>query len=145
MKTKRLFAICFFLFGTMILQAQELKPFEDENGKYGYKNNEGDVVIIPKYDHAEDFSEGLAVVGLNFKTSSGWYDTKYGYINESGEEVIQIIYVYASDFKNGTASVQLIRPTLTESEANSEHRGSIIAEKIDELTYYIDKTGKRVN
>jgi|GEM_PF-6604676 len=113
------------------------------NGKSGFIDRNGKVVIPFIYDRVRGFSDGLAVVAL-IDTTNG-YDTKYGYIDKAGKVVIPITYVSAGDFKDGKAKVQLTRPTLTESEANSEDRAVIIAEKIQELEFYIDKTGKRIN
>ena len=48
--------------------------------KRGFKNPlTGAVIIVPIYDSASDFSEGLAVVELN---------GDYGYINKKGEVII---------------------------------------------------------
>jgi len=41
----------------------------EENGKYGYINAMGQVVIKPHYDFASDFSEGLAYVGKSGNVS----------------------------------------------------------------------------
>ena len=38
---------------------QELKPIPGGNGKYGYVNTEGKLVIDHIYDYAWNFSEGL--------------------------------------------------------------------------------------
>ena len=34
--------------------SQNIAQFQ-ENGKYGYKNNQGEVIIVAKYDYAGDF------------------------------------------------------------------------------------------
>ena len=68
------------------------------NGRCGYINSNGAVVISPKYDYAEDFHEGLERVYLN---------GRYGYINNKGEEVISLKYDYAEDFHEGLAAVEL--------------------------------------
>ena len=47
----------------MTIQAQEL--FE-ENGKYGFKDSQGKVIIPLKYYYAGDFSEGLVCVELTY-------------------------------------------------------------------------------
>jgi len=47
-----------------------------ENGKWGFMNRQGDVVIPARFDHAEDFFEQKAVVSL---------EGKLGYIDETGE------------------------------------------------------------
>src|SRR5690606_23632207 len=51
-----------------------LTPFEGANGKYGYKDQSGNVIVEPNYDFAYEFSEGLAgvhVLGIRFGTGYG--------------------------------------------------------------------------
>lgn len=74
-----------------------LYPFRDDNYKYGYMNEEGEVVLTAEYDYAYDYKEGMAVVQSN---------GKYGYLNSAGELVIPMEYKYAADFKNGLAIVE---------------------------------------
>ena len=45
------------------------------NGKWGYMNREGKVVIQPSFDDALTFSEGMAAVQVG---------GKWGYIDETG-------------------------------------------------------------
>lgn len=62
-----------FIFILQSFLSQNLKPYKDtKNNKYGYKNENGKVVIEPKYDYAYAFNENRAVVQI---------DLKYGYIN----------------------------------------------------------------
>ena len=75
-----------------------LVPYRDENGKYGFIDNSGNVVIPCKYDYAEGFSEGLALVRL---------DGKYGFIDKSGNEVVPCKYDDVHSFSEGLASVSL--------------------------------------
>src|SRR5690554_5737489 len=58
MNTKTIFTICLLLLGAIAMQAQEqeLKRFRDDNGKWGYKDQNGKVIIAPKYFLAYDFS-----------------------------------------------------------------------------------------
>jgi len=37
-------------------------PYQGENGKWGFKDKNGKVIILPKYSAVDDFSEGLAAV-----------------------------------------------------------------------------------
>jgi hypothetical protein len=56
------------------------------------------VVISPKYDLVDSFSEGLARVLLN---------DKYGFIDQSRKEVIPLKYDLTFDFSEGLARVKL--------------------------------------
>jgi hypothetical protein len=44
--------------------SQGLAAFQDEDGKWGYVNKNGEVTIKAKYDRAGNFHEGLALVGM---------------------------------------------------------------------------------
>ncbi len=54
-----------------------------DSGKYGYKNEAGEVVIEARYDEADPFEGGYAIV-----MSGG----KYGVINTSGNCVVDCVY-----------------------------------------------------
>jgi hypothetical protein len=73
------------------------------NGRRGFINIAGEMVIPPHYSHAESFSEGLAVV---FMPPTG-YDmkSKRGYIRKNGEFAIEPQYDNASSFHEGRAFV----------------------------------------
>ena len=62
---------------------QDLVSYKDENGKYGYKDSTGNVLVEPKYDDAYDFSEGLGPVKHN---------EKWGFIDYKGTVVIPFKY-----------------------------------------------------
>ena len=66
------------------------------NGKWGYKNQKGAVVIQPAYDEAFQFSEGFACVEK---------DSKLGFIDGEGKLVIDFIYDCANSFSDGLACV----------------------------------------
>ena len=50
-----------------------------KTGKYGFIDTTGKEVVPPKYDRADSFSEGLALVKLNYQ---------YGFIDTTGKEVV---------------------------------------------------------
>lgn len=79
----------------MGVQAQ-LTPFKHALGKWGYKNSKGEILVSPKYDAANAFSEGLAAVKLN---------DKWGFIDQSGREVIKPQYFSVASFSEGFAAV----------------------------------------
>ncbi|WP_239635180.1 WG repeat-containing protein [Paenibacillus sp. H1-7] len=62
-----------------------LLPFQKEqNGRYGYISEKGDIVIQPAFTGAFPFQEGRAVVN-----TAEDYKNKYGLINTKGQYVIQ--------------------------------------------------------
>jgi hypothetical protein len=73
--------------------AQALYPVL-KNGKWGYIDTTGRLVVQPLYDRADSFSEGLAAVAV---------DGKWGYIDSTGKFVIQPQYEWAFDFHEGLA------------------------------------------
>lgn len=89
--------------------------------KYGYIDRTGKEVIEPKYEFAEYFSDGMAVIGKKVK-EDGVERFKYGYIDKSGKEITGYIYSYAGNFSDSVACVM----------AGNGKYG------------YIDKTGKTV-
>ena len=64
--------------------------------KWGFINNNGDFVIKPQYDDADNFSEGLAAVRMG---------CNYGFVDARGKFVIAPIYSWARKFSDGLASV----------------------------------------
>jgi hypothetical protein len=68
-----------------------------QNGKWGFINTKGEMVIPCIYDGAGNFSEGLASVEQNGKCGS---------INTKGEVVLPCIYDRVRDFSEGLAFVE---------------------------------------
>lgn len=67
------------------------------NGKYGFIDKTGTVVIQPQYDAVESFHEGLAPVRIG---------DKWGVINTSGQLIINAQYKMISEFRGGWAGVE---------------------------------------
>lgn len=89
-----------------------------ENGLYGYKDRNGNVVIEAKYAKATQFSDGAALVALPENAS------KWSYIDMDGNLLFEKSFYASNKFKNGYALVLVS----------------------DEPTYrYIDKTGEWAN
>lgn len=111
-------------------QSDKLHSFE-KNKKWGFKDEQGNVVIKPSFQYAHGFSEGLAPVKQDGKW--GYIDTKgnfaiqplydgagvfgeglapvqqngkYGYIDKRGNFVIQLLYENAYHFEEGLAAVK---------------------------------------
>lgn len=67
-------------------------------GKYGYIDTDGDLIISAQFNHADDFSEGLAKVKVK---------DNFGFIDEKGEFVINPEFDDALPFSEGLAGVSL--------------------------------------
>ncbi len=101
------------------------------NGKWGYKDINRHVVIVPLYDKADDFHEGkamvyknnlLAIIDVNgdyilefkYQWISKFHEGfaivacnhKYGYINENYQEVVEPKYEHATAFDKGIALIR---------------------------------------
>ena len=136
----------------------KLRPIQ-QDGKWGYIDTNGKVVIKPQFYWAEEFSEGLAA----FENDEGLYgyidetgkvviepilerwspfseglaaaaikNMEWGYVDKTGKWVIEPQFAYAAAFRDGLAPVKL-RPGKGEDWVIG-----------DEKTTFIDKTGKVV-
>lgn len=72
----------------MAINAAKLHRIE-EKGKYGYADENGNVVVKCEYNLAMDFSQGLAYVCKKYK-SFGQEVTQHGFINEAGAFVFNL-------------------------------------------------------
>jgi hypothetical protein len=93
------------------------------DGKYGYIDTKGRMVIAPRFEAAGSFAEGLAAVQIG---------DRWGYINSLGQVVIQPQFNSADAFVRGRARVKL----------KTKGLGSLL---MQEVSRYIDTTGKFVN
>ena len=84
--------------GNLSLELQQIDDFSEglasakKDGKWGYIDKKGNVIIDFIYENAGDFSEGLAPVKK---------DGKAGYINTKGEVVVDFKYRSTYSFSNG--------------------------------------------
>ena len=106
-----------------------------KDGKYGYANMNGVIVIPPAYEYGVAFSEGKAIVSIGSKVSiidntgkvlveslgpgAGMYrffnglarcrslDGKYGFLDATGKRVIEPDLDVADDFDNNRAIVSI--------------------------------------
>ncbi|WEK53593.1 MAG: WG repeat-containing protein [Candidatus Cohnella colombiensis] len=100
------------------------------DGKWGYINKTGKIVVEPTYAWADDFHDGVAIVLLN-SNSDGNKDSreddslKYGAIDTTGKMVVEPDYSSITKFNEGVA-------------------GAVIVDEITyDLTYFIlDRKGK---
>ncbi|MDE5770525.1 MAG: WG repeat-containing protein, partial [Ruminococcus sp.] len=64
----------------------------EENGKWGFVNTNGEIVVEPSYQCAKSFSNGMAAV---------YNGTKWGFINEQNQLVIDYQFINADYFNSG--------------------------------------------
>ncbi len=122
---KYMLVVLIFTFAMSLFYGQNFFTVMGANGKKALVDENGKELTPYIYDVIEDFSEGLAKVGIG----GTWVDVyvlvytggKYGYIDTKGKVVIPIRYDKAEDFKNGAALV-----------------------KLNDESFYIDKKGSRV-
>lgn len=80
------------------LKEIELSLFRDD-GMFGFKDYEGNIVIPAKWDDAKDFTEGLACV---CDPDNG----KYGFIDKNSHVILSCKWRKAGSFNNGLAPVK---------------------------------------
>lgn len=132
-------------------QSAYISPQKDENGKWGYVNENGRYIIKPKFEEAGDFIDGLARIRVH---------SKYGFINEKGKPKIRPQFDDARDFSEGMAAVMIynshnrplwgfvdqrgrlvIKPQYEEASDFSE--GKALVRNGDNI-FYIDRLGESV-
>jgi hypothetical protein len=126
--------------------AQEIIAFKDADGKYGFKNKTGDIVIAAKYDDARTSYEGLARV----KSGANW-----GFIDKTGKEVTPFKYQDADSLSDGLARVKFndkwgfidktgkeVRPAAYQ-KVGVFHEGLAWVEQGNKYGY-IDRAGKEI-
>jgi hypothetical protein len=85
-------------------------------GKWGFMDRTGKLLIEPKFEDAEDFSEGLAPVKVR-NPETVWCPPDasgnragagmmYGYIDKTGKMVIPAVFNSAEPFSEGVAAVR---------------------------------------
>jgi hypothetical protein len=86
--------ILFLLFCFILSFAQDLKPFKTDS-LFGYKNENGQVIIKPQFQYATRFTYGYAIVAKN---------KKLGVINSNNDVLIN----YKYEFLQALDSLELL-------------------------------------
>ncbi len=120
-----------------VLDGKPVPERFEENGLYGYKDADGNVIVPAKYAKALPFSDGAALVATvedpyrwryigtdgNYLFEKAFYasnnfnngyalvlvkdDPKYSYIDKTGEFATELLFDDAEDFCGGYARVQI--------------------------------------
>lgn len=116
------------------LQSSNGLTIKEVNGKYGYADASGKIVIPCKYDGAKPFRNGYAAVEKyeyinGAPVMSDEYDPRWGVIDESGKVIIPFKYNFYYDAENDI-------PLFSEGIA-------IVQDKAEQFGYY-DENGKKI-
>ncbi|AJA49357.1 hypothetical protein CPAST_c32910 [Clostridium pasteurianum DSM 525 = ATCC 6013] len=138
-----------------------LLPFKQEiDGKFGYINEKGEVVINPQFGSVEAFHNDVAVVN-----SSTDFENKYGLIDKKGNFIIQPIYndvkLLNEDMAAVGKAIDENNPSKGSKYAIADTKGKLITDFIyygisdyknglasvynDTCTFFVDKEGKEVS
>jgi hypothetical protein len=132
---------------------------KSKDGKFGYIDEKGAIVIDPKFSVARSFSGERAIV-----STSDDLGGKYGLIDPNGEFIIKPVYHSLLNLDEGRYALgKAIDPehpylgakyALADSEGNiytgfiyneiSTYKDGIASANNDQFTFFIDKRGKRV-
>lgn len=152
---KKLLVLFFILFFFDKINAQNLKPFEANNGLYGYKDDKGKIVIPAQYVTATYFFTGVDKAWV-------YNGTKFALIDKKNKLIIPFKYSYVNFFQEGLAVVATntkfmevggnygfvnkngkeIIPLIY--DAAEEFKAGKTKVKKGNEEFYIDKTGKRI-
>ena len=118
-----------------------LIPFR-KGDKWGFCDENKKLVIEAKYDNAQPFSEGLAVVSIGRKGRQGYedYDSgKSGAIDQTGNEIVMVKYDGISSFKDGIAIVRVdIGKTIRKFGLIDMSGREIVPPQYDSISKFVD-------
>ena len=101
--------------------------------KWGFIDDNGNLIIDSLYKDVQSFSEGLAAVCLSYR---------WGFIDKIGKTILDFKYPEVTNFNNGIAEVFEI-----EYIDDPEYRAMTFdSERSEHATlYYIDKAGVKIS
>lgn len=73
--------------------------------KYGFIDSQGTWAIAPRFDQANGFHEGRAVVSIEGKDDTGWPTRKLGAIDKTGKLIVPLKYDTMWNYEEGLAKV----------------------------------------
>jgi hypothetical protein len=97
-------------FAQVATQGNQLTPVY-KNGKWGYAERGGRVVIAARFDAALPFANGVARVGVvdeELPEIGGSPNLRWGYIDERGGVLVELRYAVLRDFSEGLAAAAVL-------------------------------------
>ncbi len=133
-------ALYFTSFAQEAPRETRLKPIY-ENGRWGYADQSGKVVIAARFDAARPFARGLAQVGLvdeELPEIDARPNIKWGLIDERGRVLVELRYASLRDFSEGLAAAAVL-------DAGRPERSSVGRDDRRNLRWgYVDMSGREV-
>lgn len=130
------------------------------DGRWGFVDEAGELVIAAKFDTVSTFADGLARVELGADRSRGSVDhstARHGFVDVDGKLVIAARYDFAHGFSEGLAVVrkdrrygfvdtsgELVIPTRYPHRVGDFHQGRAYVELNRTTLGYLDRAGKVV-
>lgn len=110
---------------------------DQEFGNFGFKDEEGNVIIRPQFLSCGDFHFGLCPVALNrtwCREADGreYYEMHWGYIDQTGRMVIPYKFSEAHDFNK--YGVAMVKENYSNDEYLIDTNGNILPES---MQYYV--------
>ena len=113
-------------------EVQDSAAFFEIDGKYGFIDLDGKVIVEPQFSSATHFGEGLAGVKVG---------DKWGFIDKKGKLIIPPTFDNVGDFSEGLVSVEL-----KGKWGFADHDGKIvIPPQFDKWSYFFDNGLCRVH
>jgi hypothetical protein len=121
-------------------QGAQLTPVY-ENGKWGYGERGGKVVIAARFDAALPFTNGIARVGVvdeEYPEIDARPNIKWGYIDERGRVLVELRYAVLRDYSEGLAAAAVL------DAERPERPGVGRLERRNLKWGYVDRAGREV-
>lgn len=140
---KKIPSVCLILLAlhlSAFAQREKLKAVY-VNGRWGYADHSGKVVIPAHFDAARPFIDGLAQVGVlneELPELEARPNIKWGYIDETGRIVVELRYTVLHGFSEDVAAAAVLDAERPERPARG--RGS----RLNLRWGYVDKRGREI-
>lgn len=135
-----LLALHFNAFAQEAPNGTHLKPVY-ENGRWGYADRSGKLVIAAQYDAALPFAGGLARVGVvdeELPEIDARPNIKWGYIDERGRVLVELRYAVLRGFSENLAAAALL------DREKPERRTLGPRDRLNLKWGYLDRSGREV-
>lgn len=112
-----------------------------ENGRWGYADQSGKVVIAAQFDAARPFARGMARVGLvdeELPEIDASPNIKWGYIDERGRVLVELRYAVLRDFSEGLAVAAVL------GSGRAERLPVVRGDRRNLRWGYVDTSGREV-